>query len=146
MERKQLIDKLNTNVANLQVLYVKLHNYHWNVRGAQFFSIHQVTESYYDYMAEQYDAIAERILQLGAKPLTTLKEYLDNATLQEEQGKDFDPPYILDRLIEDFNQLKKDFKEISDLANEINDQTTVAMADENVAWLEKAIWMLNASK
>ena len=146
MEHKQLIDKLNTNVANLQVLYVKLHNYHWNVRGAQFFSIHQVTESYYDYMAEQYDAIAERILQLGAKPLTTLKEYLDNATLQEEQGKDFDPPYILDRLIEDFNQLKKDFKEISDLANEINDQTTVAMADENVAWLEKAIWMLNASK
>ena len=146
MERKQLIDKLNTNVANLQVLYVKLHNYHWNVRGAQFFSIHQVTESYYDYMAEQYDAIAERILQLGAKPLTTLKEYLDNATLQEEQGKDFEPPYILDRLIEDFNQLKKDFKEISDLANEINDQTTVAMADENVAWLEKAIWMLNASK
>lgn len=146
MEHKQLIDKLNTNVANLQVLYVKLHNYHWNVRGAQFFSIHQVTESYYDYIAEQYDAIAERILQLGAKPLTTLKEYLDNATLQEEQGKDFDPPYILDRLIEDFNQLKKDFKEISDLANEINDQTTVAMADENVAWLEKAIWMLNASK
>ncbi len=146
MEHKQLIDKLNTNVANLQVLYVKLHNYHWNVRGAQFFSIHQVTESYYDYMAEQYDAIAERILQLGAKPLTTLKEYLDNATLQEEQGKDFEPPYILDRLIEDFNQLKKDFKEISDLANEINDQTTVAMADENVAWLEKAIWMLNASK
>ncbi len=146
MEHKQLIDKLNTNVANLQVLYVKLHNYHWNVRGAQFFSIHQVTESYYDYMAEQYDAIAERILQLGAKPLTTLKEYLDNATLQEEQGKDFEPPYILDRLIEDFKQLKKDFKEISDLANEINDQTTVAMADENVAWLEKAIWMLNASK
>ena len=146
MEHKQLIDKLNTNVANLQVLYVKLHNYHWNVRGAQFFSIHQVTESYYDYIAEQYDAIAERILQLGAKPLTTLKEYLDNATLQEEQGKDFEPPYILDRLIEDFNQLKKDFKEISDLANEINDQTTVAMADENVAWLEKAIWMLNASK
>ena len=146
MEHKQLIDKLNTNVANLQVLYVKLHNYHWNVRGAQFFSIHQVTESYYDYMAEQYDAIAERILQLGAKPLTTLKEYLDNATLQEEQGKDFDPAYILDRLIEDFDRLKKDFKEISDLANEINDQTTVAMADENVAWLEKAIWMLNASK
>ena len=146
MEHKQLIDKLNTNVANLQVLYVKLHNYHWNVRGAQFFSIHQVTESYYDYMAEQYDAIAERILQLGAKPLTTLKEYLDNATLQEEQGKDFEPPYILDRLIEDFKQLKKDFKEISDLANEINDQTTVAMADENVAWLEKAIWILNASK
>ncbi len=146
MANKQLINKLNKSVANLQVLYVKLHNYHWNVKGPQFFSIHQVTESYYDYIAQQYDVIAERILQLEAKPLTTLTEYLENATIKEETGKDFNPPYILEKLIADFCQLKNDFKEISNLANKNDDVTTAAIADENIAWLEKAIWMLKASK
>ncbi len=146
MANKSLIEQLNRNVANLQLLYVKLHNYHWNVKGPQFFSIHQVTESYYEYITEQYDAVAERILQLGAKPLATMKEYLQTATLNEETGNSFEPAFILDHLIADFEQLRNDFVEISKLANELNDVTTAALADENVAWFEKAIWMLKSSK
>ncbi len=146
MSKQTLIDKLNKNVANLQLLYVKLHNYHWNVKGAQFFGIHQVTEQYYEHITDQYDAVAERILQLGAKPLSTMKEYLEVASLKEESGNSFGPGYILEHLIADFEILKNDFKEISDLANQLNDQSTAALADENVAWLEKSIWMLTASK
>ncbi len=146
MANKQLINKLNRNVANLQVLYVKLHNFHWNVKGPQFLHMHELTESYYDYVAEQFDAVAERILQMGEKPLTTLKEYLENATLKEDSGKDFEPSYIVEQLLSDFCTLKNDYKEISELANQAGDTTTAALADDNVAWLEKAIWMLKATQ
>lgn len=46
MKNNQLIDKLNQNVADLHLIYVKLHNYHWNVKGLQFFQIHNATEGY----------------------------------------------------------------------------------------------------
>ena len=78
MKNDKLVNQLNQNLADVQVLYVKLHNYHWNVKGAHFFGIHNVTEGYYDYFAKQYDDIAEWILQIGSKPLTTMKEYLVN--------------------------------------------------------------------
>ncbi len=108
--------------------------------------MHELTESYYDYVAEQFDAVAERILQMGEKPLTTLKEYLENATLKEEPGKDFEPSYIVEQLLNDFCTLKNDYNEISELANQAGDTTTAALADDNVAWLEKAIWMLKATQ
>ena len=71
MDSNQLVELLNKNLANMQVLYVKLHNYHWNVKGINFKPIHEMTEAYYNYFAEQYDEVAERIVQLGGKPLVT---------------------------------------------------------------------------
>ncbi len=142
----KLIELMNRNLANLQVLYVKLHNYHWNVKGRQFFAIHEVTEKYYNYITEQYDAVAERLLQLGQKPLTTMKDYLTSATIKESDQTEFTTEQVIENLIADFSQLLEDFKEISSLAGENNDSTTVNLADSNIEWLEKAIWMLQASK
>ncbi|WP_456407756.1 Dps family protein [Caldithrix abyssi] len=146
MNQEQLIGNLQRTLSNLQVLYVKLHNYHWNVKGKQFFGLHELTEGYYNYMTEQYDAIAERILQLGKKPLVTMKDYLEKATLDESAKTDFTAEEVIDGLLADFDVLLKDFKEISSAAAELNDTTTANLADGNVEWLEKAIWMLKASK
>lgn len=49
--------------------------------------VHEQTESYYDYFAEQYDAIAERIIQLGGKPLASMEEYRENDSVKEEAPK-----------------------------------------------------------
>lgn len=146
MQQKQLINKLNQNLSNLQVLYVKMHNFHWNVKGKQFFSIHELTESYYNFLAEQYDAVAERTLQLGAKPLVTLSEYLGNATIHENSKTEFTAEEVINGLLEDFSVLLKEFKEISEMASGLNDTTTANLADTNVEWLEKAIWMLKANQ
>ncbi|APF17160.1 Ferritin Dps family protein [Caldithrix abyssi DSM 13497] len=146
MNQELLIANLQRTLSNLQVLYVKLHNYHWNVKGKQFFGLHELTEGYYNYMTEQYDAIAERILQLGKKPLVTMKDYLEKATLDESAKTDFTAEEVIDGLLADFDVLLKDFKEISSAAAELNDTTTANLADGNVEWLEKAIWMLKASK
>lgn len=140
-----IIDLLNKNLANLQVLYVKLHNYHWNIKGITFKSIHEMTEVYYNYFAEQYDEVAERIVQLGGKPLSTLKDYIHNASINEETKNDFNNKFVLGSVLADFEKLHAQFKDISKIAGENNDSTTVNIADENIAWLEKQIWMIKAS-
>lgn len=145
MKSNKLIELLNQNLANLQILYVKLHNYHWNVKGMNFKPVHEMTEAYYDHFAEQYDEVAERIVQLGGKPLSSLGEYLKSATLKEEIKKGFDVKYVLSSLLTDFEQLNKDFKEISKSAIENADVPTENIADDNVVWLEKQIWMVSAS-
>jgi len=145
MKSNKLIELLNKNLANLQLFYVKLHNYHWNVKGMNFKPVHEMTEAYYDYFAEQYDELAERIVQLGGKPLATLNDYLKNASLKEESKKTFYVKYVLGSVLSDFKLLNDDFKEISKVAGENGDVPSSNIADENVAWLEKQIWMINVS-
>lgn len=145
MKSNKQIEMLNKNLSNLQVLYVKLHNYHWNVKGMNFKPIHEMTEAYYNYFSEQYDEVAERIVQLGGKPLASLQGYLKNASLKEENQNEFESNYVLTAVLTDFEQLNKDFKEISKNAGESGDIPTANIADDNVAWLEKQIWMINAS-
>lgn len=145
MKSNNLIETLNKNLSNLLVLYVKLHNYHWNVKGMNFKSIHEMTEAFYDYFTEQYDEVAERIIQLGGKPFATLQDYLKNAVIKEEVKNEFDAKYIFNSILSDFELLNKEFVKISKLSGEAEDTTTATIADENVKWLEKQIWMIKAS-
>lgn len=145
MKSNKLIEMLNKNLSNLQVLYVKLHNYHWNVKGMNFKPIHEMTEAYYDYFAEQYDEVAERIVQLGGKPFATLQDYLKNASVKEENKNVFDAKEVLNSVLADFEILNKEFKEISEVCGDAGDVPTANIADDNVAWLEKEIWMIKAS-
>ena len=145
MNVNELNPLLNKNLSNIQVLYVKLHNFHWNVKGISFKPVHEMTEAYYEHFAKQYDDVAERILQLGGNPFSTMKEYLANAAIQEVEEKDFVGQEVLSSVLSDFELLNAQFKEISKAAAELNDAPTVALADENVAWLEKQIWMLKST-
>lgn len=145
MKSNKLIEMLNRNLSNLQVLYVKLHNYHWNVTGMNFKPIHEMTEAYYDYFAEQYDEVAERIVQLGGKPFATLQDYIKNASVKEENKYVFDAKEVLNSVLADFEFLNKEFKEISEVAGDSGDVPTANIADDNVAWLEKESWMIRAS-
>ena len=145
MKNSKLIELLNKNLANIQVLYVKLHNYHWNVKGITFKSVHEMTESYYDYFAKQYDDVAERIIQLGGKPFSSMQDYLKNASIKEESRNDFDGKTVLSSVFADFELLNNEFKAIAIAAGENNDVPSANIADNNVAWLEKQIWMIRAS-
>lgn len=146
MLNDNLVEQLNKNLADLQVMYVKLHNYHWNVKGKHFFGIHNMTEGYYNYFAEQYDEVAERILQIGGKPITTMKSYLENSEIKEEEKNEFSADDVINSIVKDFNYLKNQFANTSKVAEENNDPTTQTLAEDNMAWMEKAVWMLNASK
>ena len=70
-------------LANVGVLYVKLHNLHWNVVGKDFKPVHEYLETLYDGFADVFDAVAETIKMHDAQPVASLKGYLEIATIQE---------------------------------------------------------------
>ena len=86
------VEKLNLYLANLNVLYRKVQNYHWNIVGAGFFAVHEKLEEYYDAINEQIDDVAERILSIGGRPLGTLKDYLEITTIKEAENKEISIP------------------------------------------------------
>jgi DNA-binding ferritin-like protein len=70
---------------------------------------------------------------------------MNSSSIKEEKGNEFDGKYVLKSVLADFESLNVQFKEISKTAGKINDVPTANIADENVTWLEKQIWMVKAS-
>ena len=135
--------QLKQLMADAMVMFSKLHNYHWNVKGLHFYAMHDKTEQAYNQFAVMYDDLAERLLQLGEKPLVTLKDILATAKIEEDAKTDFNAEYVIKALLHDYNYFLKAFQALSDAAKD--DATTMAYADEQVSMLEKEIWMLNAN-
>ncbi len=137
-------EKLNLYLANLNVLYRKLQNYHWNVVGKGFFAIHSKLEEYYDGINGQIDDVAERILSIGATPLGTLKDYLEITTVKEAENKEISGICALASVKSEFEAMLSQVKEIKETADEEKDFGTSAMMDEYISEYEKNIWMLTA--
>lgn len=137
-------EKLNLYLVNLNVLYRKVQNYHWNVVGKGFFTIHAKLEEFYDKINEQVDDVAERILSIGARPYGTLKDYLELTTIKEAENKEISVHDVLVSVKADFESMLTLVKEIKVTADDENDYGTSAMLDEYISEYEKNLWMLNA--
>jgi antigen tyF1 len=140
-----IVERLAKHVADFGVLYTKLHNYHWHVGGLEFSVIHQLTEGYYEDVAENYDSLAERILQLGGTAPASLKEYLALTGIKEETKKTFTAKEVVTGVKADFEYLLSELRETRKAAADSNDATTDSLLTDLVADLEKKIWMLNAT-
>lgn len=134
---------LNEQVANLNVLYVKLHNYHWYVKGSDFYLLHEKFEELYNEVTTIMDAVAERLLTLKGRPSATLKEYLELATIQEASGNE-DANTMVQNLIEDFATLTESFHEGIELADKAEDDVTADLFTGYKGDLEKHMWMLRS--
>lgn len=138
------VEKLNLYLANLNVLYRKVQNYHWNIVGAGFFSVHEKLEEYYNAINEQIDDVAERILSIGGRPLGTLKDYLAVTTIKEAENREISIPETVADVKKEFEAMLKLVKEVKEAADEENDYGTSALVDEYISTYEKDLWMLNA--
>lgn len=139
MDLKQ---NLNEFLADLNVFYRKLQNYHWNIEGSNFFEVHAKLEELYDKINEQIDEIAEHILILGGQPLGTLKDYLETSTLKEAENKKIKSNEIFVSLINDYNELLKKAIEIKEISEKESEYSTSSLIDEYILEYEKIIWML----
>jgi starvation-inducible DNA-binding protein len=142
-KKSSLEQLLNEQVANLNVLYVKLHNYHWYVKGTNFFRLHAKFEELYNEVTEQMDAIAERMLALKWNPAASLKEYLDLATIQEATGKE-EPQAMVQHVLEDLATLTEAYNEGIGLADQAEDNVTSDLLTGYLGKWEKQMWMLRA--
>ena len=142
-QAKSVEQVLNRQVANLNVLYVKIHNYHWYVKGPNFFTLHVKFEEFYNEVTVQMDEIAERILTLKGSPAATMKEYLELSSIQEAAGGE-DANTMVQNLIEDFATLSNEYQEGIEAADAAEDQPTSDMLTGFKADLEKHMWMLRS--
>ncbi|MFF2446681.1 Dps family protein [Neobacillus sp. NPDC058068] len=138
-----LVSVLNKQISNWSLMYMKLHNYHWYVKGAQFFTLHVKFEEFYNEAALHVDELAERLLAIGGKPVATMKECLESSSLQEALGAE-SADEMVQSVINDFSIIIGELKEGMSIAAEMNDETTGDMLLAIHSGLEKHVWMLTA--
>lgn len=143
-ETKKVAEHLDQHLADLHVLYTKLHNYHWNVEGPEFFTLHAELENLYDAVAEEIDVVAERILMIGHRPTASLADYLKKAKLKEAASEPISGKEIVKELLADYGQLVAGLRAGIATAQEVGDEVSVDMMIGSLSAYEKTIWMLDA--
>ncbi len=130
--------------ADTLVLYFKTHSFHWNVTGANFFSLHKLFEEHYSELQDSIDEIAERIRSLGviapfsmaqATQLSTIKEMNHLVSTQD----------MLKTLISDHQTVCGNLKDWIESCEGTRDFATQDFFVQRLEYHEKAIWMLSAS-
>jgi len=142
--RQQSITLLNKRLSDAYVLYTKTRNYHWNVTGMQFIELHKLFEDQYDALAENIDAIAERVRKLGGIAFGTLDEFKQNSAIEEQPGVVPSAEGMIRNLLHDHETVIQQLRKDIDKTDEINDMTTndflIGLAEDH----EKIAWMLRA--
>nr|WP_263325375.1 DNA starvation/stationary phase protection protein [Neobacillus sp. Marseille-Q6967] len=132
---------MNQQIANWNVLYTKLHRFHWYVKGPHFFTLHEKFEELYDEAAAVIDELAERLLIIGGQPVSTLKEYIELASL-EETSEALTAEEMVQAVVNDFSQIINELKAGKEAAE--NDEVTSDMFTELIEKLSKHNWMLSS--
>lgn len=139
----QLIEIVNKQIANWSVLYIKLHNFHWYVKGPQFFTLHEKFEELYNEAAIHIDELAERLLALDGRPVATMKEILEQSSIKEASGSE-NAEEMVQVISNDFSIVVNELKEGMSIAEESGDETTGDMLLAIHQSLEKHNWMLKS--
>lgn len=134
---------LNQLLANYQLYYQNLRNFHWNISGQHFFDLHVKFEELYEDARLKIDEIAERLLTLRLRPLSTLSAYLESAEV-EEAGKILDSNKMVEATLENHRILITNMRTIINRAGEIEDEGTIDMIGGFLSDMEKKSWMLDA--
>lgn len=135
---------LNKLLADLNVLYVKVRNAHWNVEGADFHAQHLFFEGIYDGLAETIDEVAERVRTIGHYSIGSLKEFLELTQLTESKPFKNDSKGYIKVLLNDYESIIISLRKNVELAEKHGDAATEDFFIEIMAGFEKTAWMLRS--
>jgi starvation-inducible DNA-binding protein len=134
--------QLNKLLSNYQIYYQNLRNYHWNISGKHFFDLHIKFEELYNEAKLAIDEIAERILTLRKKPMSTLADYLKNADIEELSTENTDE--MVRSILSDHKKLIDNMRQVLSTAADAEDEGTVDLVAGFLGSIEKKSWMLDA--
>ena len=142
-DRATIAHGLSKLLADTYVLYLKTHNFHWNVEGPMFQSLHQMFMVQYTETWNAIDLIAERIRSLGHYAPGTYREYLGLARIKETPGVP-KAEQMVKLLIEGQEAVVRTARELLPLAERADDQPTLDLLTQRMQVHEKNAWMLRS--
>jgi starvation-inducible DNA-binding protein len=142
-DRNAIAQGLSRLLADTYVLYLKTHNFHWNVEGPMFQTLHQMFMEQYTETWNAIDLIAERIRSLGHYAPGTYKEYLGLARVKETPGVPR-AEQMVRLLIEGQEAVVRTAREVLPLAERADDEPTLDLLTQRMQVHEKNAWMLRS--
>jgi starvation-inducible DNA-binding protein len=144
-QRKGSSDILNQVLADLSVLYIKTRNYHWNVIGMHFSTLHDLFEEQYNQLEATIDEVAERIRMLGERPLGTMSEFVSQASIKEHPGVYPTEQAMVSNLLNDHELCIRYLREnVNTSETQFDDVGTTDFLTGLLQQHEKTAWMLRA--
>ena len=145
LTRKKVVDGLISLLANSYILYLKTHNFHWNVTGPMFQSLHILFETQYTEIWNAVDEIAERIRALGFGVPASHKDFFDLTEVQESIGNcSIKADSMIRQLMEDLEIVVRLARELLPQVEMIKDQVTADLLSERMRVHESNAWMLRS--
>jgi starvation-inducible DNA-binding protein len=142
-DRKKVADGLSRMLADTYTLYLKTHNFHWNVTGPMFQTLHLMFMTQYNESWLAVDLIAERIRSLGYPAPGTYKEFAALTSIKDSDGapkaKD-----MIRQLVEGQEAVVRTAREVLPIAEKVGDQPTVDLLSARMEVHEKNAWMLRS--
>lgn len=142
-QREKIAEGLARLLADSYTLYLKTHNFHWNVTGPMFSTLHDLFEEQYTELAEAVDEIAERIRTLGFPAPGSYRQFGELTSIEEA----VDAPSadgMVRQLVRDNETVVRTAREIVPLAADVNDEPTVDLLTVRMQTHEKTAWMLRS--
>jgi starvation-inducible DNA-binding protein len=142
-QRKAIAAGLSRVLADSYTLYLKTHNFHWNVTGPMFQTLHLMFETQYNELALAVDLVAERIRALGVVAPGTYKEFIALSAIKEDDGIPKAPDMIR-RLVEGHETVARTARSVFKTAESASDQPTCDLLTQRMQVHEKTAWMLRS--
>lgn len=137
--------KLDVYLSNLAVANTYLHNLHWNLSGDKAFKeAHVYLEELYTQAFEYFDEVAELQIMLGKKPLSSMKDYMDNATLKDLEKFDFTVTEALKHALEYIKLMKELSLEVRKESDEEETFVVANMMEDHYTEYIKHEWFLSS--
>lgn len=142
-QREQIAQNLSKVLADSYTLYLKTHNFHWNVTGPMFQTLHLMFEQHYTELATAVDSIAERIRALGFPAPGTYRQFVELSSIKEDSGVPKAEDMIR-LLVEGHEAVARTARAAFTVADEANDQPTCDLLTQRMQLHEKTAWMLRS--
>lgn len=142
-DRARIAEGLSKLLADTYTLYLKTHNFHWNVTGPMFQTLHLMFETQYNELALAVDLIAERIRALGFPAPGTYSEYARLSSIKERPGVP-KAEEMIRMLVDGQEAVVRTARSIFPAAEAASDEATADLLTQRIQLHEKTAWMLRS--
>jgi len=139
-----IIEGLQALLADTYILYIKTQNFHWNVKGPHFGSLHKMFDDQYLELAAANDLIAERITALDGYAAGSCKEFTDLTRLEEVAGAEFKAELMIKWLLEDHEKISEECRSFLEKLDDYDDEVTAQLVADRALAHDKTAWMLRS--